>query len=575
MSANRQLKDIKDYISEEYHNLNRDINRPRTRAAIANKKKLLNEALEEFAHILNEFENSTLPVEQWNRLTDQYTNLQSKVCLAFKILNNSAIALEPTDNRRFSESCLELEASNFTEEKLKDLERSLVFNELPFSSTLIEPQGTEGEKEKEEEPKFSESPKQLKEQLDAEDTSSFENHLKNLKKVFFRSSFIIQQKLDISKMANFQVDKAMQVIPEYRGVTAELEGFLYAIDYFASKIPPNDDHTELIQVVMLKLKGPAAIHFKRIKGETWPEVRTCLEKQFGKNMKLEELMQQIETLEQGQGETFQSYKDRALTLKESIDEYEDKKANASVVDEEEDEKKESYALRSLRLHFLGGLKNRNLRELAKTQKNKTFEEMTDYLGDECIDVEQIEQIEKRLRDMHLAESKRQALQGQNHFHQSNRNYRNNNNTGKFNQGQNQGFRGGQSYNYPQQRNEQRNFYNNRIDYDQQRNYREQNGRGNSFRRNYYEDNTRRYEEPNSYRGFNNNRNDLYRNNFRGNYDANRNQHHEYGNNSQQQLTHNPNTSQTYMHGRYERRQEREHDHRNWNDRFHSNQEQKN
>lgn len=424
-----QLKDIKKYICQEYYNLENNFSRPRTRAAVANKKNLLNEALKEFSDIIQKYENSKLPSEHWNRLTDQYTVLQSKVCLAIKILNNSAIVPEPNRDRRLSESCLEFEISDFTEEDLKDLERSVIFKELPFSSTIIGLEEEEDNKDNHNHSVFLEQLEKLEEQFvndsllinkeDIQKADSFEEHIQNLKNLFYKSSFFIQRNLDRLKMV-FPADKAMQFIPEFRGVAVELDAFLNAIEYYAKKIPKDGAHDELIQIVLLKLKGPAAIHFKRIKGETWPEIRACLEKEFGTNVKLEELMQQIETLEQGQNETFQSYKDRALTLKEHIDEYEPKKTENSAAndEEEEEEVKESFAERSLRLHFLGGLKNRNLKNLAKTQKNRSFVELVEYLGDECIDVDQIEQIEKRLRDVHFAESQRNGQRGPKPFNQA-------------------------------------------------------------------------------------------------------------------------------------------------------------
>lgn len=66
----------------------------------------------------------------------------------------------------------------------------------------------------------------------------------------------------------------------------------------------------------------------------------------------------VETFEQGEKETFQSYKDRVLTLKH-------KSRNTKKTKGKEKEEDESY---DQRIHFLGGLKNINLKNLAKQTK---------------------------------------------------------------------------------------------------------------------------------------------------------------------------------------------------------------
>lgn len=109
--------------------------------------------------------------------------------------------------------------------------------------------------------------------------------------------------------------------------------------------------------------------------------------EFGRTTKLEEVINKIETLEQGTTETFKEYRERGLHLQNLIDAY---------------EPEGDYAKRTLRLHFLSGLINKNLKQLAKTQKSKTFDELLAYLRDECIDCEQMDDIEKRLRNNRIA-----------------------------------------------------------------------------------------------------------------------------------------------------------------------------
>ena len=56
-----------------------------------------------------------------------------------------------------------------------------------------------------------------------------------------------------------------------------------------------------------------------------------------------------------------------------------------------------FAKRSLKIHFLGGLKNSSLKQLAKTQRDKNFVDLVNYLDEEYKECEQIEDIERRLQ----------------------------------------------------------------------------------------------------------------------------------------------------------------------------------
>ena len=78
----------------------------------------------------------------------------------------------------------------------------------------------------------------------------------------------------------------MNLIPEFRGNAAELDTFLYAADQFKSEIPEGGSDEPLIRIVLTKLKGNAAAYFKRIKADTWNEVKTRLLHEFGDSLKL-------------------------------------------------------------------------------------------------------------------------------------------------------------------------------------------------------------------------------------------------------------------------------------------------
>ncbi|XP_062715963.1 uncharacterized protein LOC134291783 [Aedes albopictus] len=209
----------------------------------------------------------------------------------------------------------------------------------------------------------------------------------------------------------FPINFAIQCIPEFHGSACELDAFIYQINCFLKPIKRITDarerknaETVLIQIALSKLKGPAALKFKNILANTWDKVKDNLQKEFGISLQLEELFNKIETLEQGKCESFKNYKDRVLQLKRNIDEFEKDYIKDPTI--------ESYAQRHLRIHFLAGLEDINLKIFAKTKKEDSLEDLVDYLQEECIDVEQQERIEQRLRDSHTAEFYRQQNEKQ-------------------------------------------------------------------------------------------------------------------------------------------------------------------
>lgn len=185
---------------------------------------------------------------------------------------------------------------------------------------------------------------------------------------------------------NFLMKLAIQCIPDFHGAINELDPFLFQIDQFASQLPYGVDEASLINVVLMKLKGRALDRTNKIRGKNWAETRENLIKEFSSVASVENILQKIETLEQGQNENFKNYKKRALNILNEI----------SII-EQKDNIDGQFARRSLKIHFLGGLKNCNLKQLAKTQRDKNFTELLDYLDQEFIECEQIDDIERRLQ----------------------------------------------------------------------------------------------------------------------------------------------------------------------------------
>ena len=109
-------------------------------------------------------------------------------------------------------------------------------------------------------------------------------------------------------------------------------------------------------MVLLKLKGKAAAAIKHIRAETWPEVRENLAREFGVYTTIEAVIKQIEDLRQGANESFAAYRRRTLEIIDNLHKYEP--ANRA----------DTAMIRSLRIHFICGLRNNQLKQMAKTRK---------------------------------------------------------------------------------------------------------------------------------------------------------------------------------------------------------------
>lgn len=472
-----KLKEIKDFIDKEYINLKKSCLRARTQKGIDEKKRILNEELEEFTTTLNNLGNN-VSTETYNKLTDDFVAVKTKVQLSIKILENSAVLPAKESYKKTSDYCIQviIPKENKTVLDWEDI--------LPLSSTLID-------QEEEEQNNTTELSGTEIDQT----TDSFEGHLENLKIRIQQDPIVTEAgRNNKEKMAALKIEDAMQLIPEFRGDPLELDQFIHAVNYCAKKIPENGEHTELLHVVLLKLKGPAAGHFKRIKGNKWEDVRECLKKEFGTDIKIEELTQKIETLEQDRQETFQQYKNRVLNIKERLEEF--KAHKKEELDEDE------FELKLLKQHFLAGLKNKNLKHLAKTQKDLCFEDLLDYLEQECIDDEQLEEVEKRLKNAKINSSPRRQ---QDYPPRK-----------PFDSNPNRGY-----YNQRSWTNEHENYRRNERNPSPYR-YNQQNPRN-------WNDNYRRYDRnPSPYRGNTNRNQNEYRNDrnftndrYSKNYDQNR------------------------------------------------------
>lgn len=64
--------------------------------------------------------------------------------------------------------------------------------------------------------------------------------------------------------------------------------------------------------------------------------------------------------------------------------------------------------KSLRLHFIGGLRNVQLKQMAYGKQKMGLEELVEYLGAQYEECEQLAEIESRMRDMDFVERKRET-----------------------------------------------------------------------------------------------------------------------------------------------------------------------
>lgn len=419
------LKDIQKYILNEVNNLKKSRNRPRTLSGIYVKRENITHALANFERIVKKYEDLD-KTEDWNELTDRLDLLKKECNTGFKILDETVpikdkkkkpiIVVKPrsksvtfADEQDSEDTDGSLIGNNLSHLSFTLLDADLFFSPITDSRLLSSTLNNQ-------------NPSENSSQLDSEEDSlsegeddpvSNENHIQNQLSEVEIKARLIKELLNFSEefgptyrsfIVNmvFNYEKAVKYIPDFRGDKEEVEGFIYQIEHIAKDIPkpasstpdPDDPaviaEQELIHIVLSKLKGPALQHFKRIRAASWNQVRTNLRKEFGEDFKLEKLFRQIEMLAQEPKETFASYKNRVLIIKQGIDEFENGKYQIPI-------ENDSYAQRNLKLHFIAGLNNQSLKNQARNKKTLDLEQLIKYLDEECVDVEQLEHIEERIK----------------------------------------------------------------------------------------------------------------------------------------------------------------------------------
>ena len=315
---------------------------------------MLQDALEQFENIVAGYETS-VTVNEWNNLTDTLEVVRSKVRQSYLILDQTEVL--PARKRQTSDPSI------YTEIVLpKDF-----FEKTPLSSTLVE------NEEKALEESFCHN-------------ENFEEQLNNIKSAFLENSLHFERRLNKShnKMAFSQIT-AIQCIPEFDGKAESLIPFIAQVDFFAEQLEENEDHRALLNVVRMKLRGEALLSLPHITENTWDEVKAKLEQLFRPKKDIASIMKEIEVLWQKKDEPFDKYKDRAHELYKWV------------------ENEGQYALTHLRKHFLAGLRNKGLAQAGKSQREKTFPELTQWLQKECKEGEELREINSRVESVYSKE----------------------------------------------------------------------------------------------------------------------------------------------------------------------------
>lgn len=460
-----KLEDIEKRILETAENLKSSRWEPRTLQSIHAKKRILKDDFKTFESIISKYE-FRLATEEWNQLTDKLTSVKSKYDFCIKILNytpiktdkvyelrhRTIIVNEPPKTIRGGPSILD--------RSISDPELSTVNKEEDpefLSSTLLEVKQSDTDLKQlfTNDSVFDEGFEFTK--LDLHDFSVkfqtiYEKHLsekenKDISIMALNDNNNNNNQAQVQNHLNMQL--AIQCIPEFHGSVDELEPFLVQIKYFAEQHPDADSQKQLLNIVLMKLKGKAATFINRIKSETWAEMLPKLRSTFSKVVSAEEILQKIETLEQGFKESFTDYADRALRIQEYVEQLQEGQQQPQQQAQQQPAQITVFAERSLRIHFIGGLRNANLKQVAKAQKVSSFKELIQILELEHKECEQLEYIEQRLQTCRMTKSQQyipNQRSGQRNFNNydrnqnfsnnytenRNRNFNNSNNQRSFN-----------------------------------------------------------------------------------------------------------------------------------------------
>lgn len=425
-----KLEEIQERILETAKDLKTSRWQPKSLQSILTKKQLIKEDFKTFEKIIEKYEYR-VPTVQWNQLTDKLTLVKTKYDFCIKALNHHPIHKEKIHNLRHRTITV-YEGQNTTQESA--LDRSFSETDLTedkesdlFSSTFNSQ--TEDVDNVFTIPKFA--------KIDLHDVES---------KAKITGRKVTQTKATMA--LNMQL--AIQCIPEYHGSVDELEPFLVQIKFFAKTHPDDVSQKQLLNIVLMKLKGKAATFINRIKSETWDEMLKKLRSTFSKIVSSEEILQQIVGLEQGFKESFIDYTDRALRIQECLEQLEEQPEQP-----QQQQHKATFSEKSLRIHFIGGLRNGNLKQVAKAQKVQTFKELIQILELEHKECEQLEVIEQRLQTCRIGRNQ------QSNNNMQNRNYNNSYNEGNFknrnsNNNRNSNFNNNRNFNQNTNQNRQQN-----------------------------------------------------------------------------------------------------------------------
>ncbi|XP_029712225.2 bromodomain-containing protein DDB_G0270170-like isoform X2 [Aedes albopictus] len=364
------MEAIETFISEELSNIKKSINRPRSAENTEEKISYFTGWFEEFDKIFKKNVNK-MDEAQKTKYSEQYKRVKGKVEEALLILNNNKISMNTS----------EANAQNIIENE-----------EAKGISNISAHTGKEDSKQTD---SSGDQRKQNPQNISHQDFANLLND--KYKHVLLANSAASSSNLPLQPSSsavvnyNFPMQLAFQCIPEFNGSPDELNPFLYQIEFFANQFPANVNHAPLLNIVLLKLKGKATAYTSRIQGQTWLEVKQNLIREFSAKLSAEEILQKIEKLEQGFQESFKSYKERGFKILEAI---------RSI--EPPGQLQPSFAERSLKIHFLSGLRSSHLKLLAKTQRGSSFADLLLFLEEEFVECEQMEDIGKRLRNINFS-----------------------------------------------------------------------------------------------------------------------------------------------------------------------------
>lgn len=438
------------YVTKEYANIRNHRTRERTLDGILEKQRQLSYALFSYEANLNKLRYRGNN-EEFEKLLEPFYTVQLQVETALKILNETPINPREKGKRTTAKTLAELRAKRRTSESDNTLQvpRLELNNKSQSAEDLINCANRDDTKSSE--------------------MSENENVYDNVQEAAY----------------DFPMEKAMHCIPEFHGTPEELRPFIYQIDYFADQFPEGKLHTPLLNVVYTKLKGEALKRLTEIEGETWDETKGNLRRIFKITKSIGTVMKEIETLKQGENENIESYIIRANYLYQTIEALKTKG-------------KEIYADASLRKHFLGGLKSKALTLAGKSQRDKSFPALLEWIQVECEEEEELLDIHERLS----SSQKRTTYPNQNQKRNDNFQW----NNGNYNhQNRNDNQRNNSNYNHNNNRNNNANNNGNRSNQNTYNNG-NYNGSGNNYNR--FQGNS------NPQRGYNYNENHNYNNSQR-------------------------------------------------------------